>query len=221
MTYKSVALNSFTPSSNPTIVDGILIDGYVDGKPVLLRKMRDGMLMPAIGTVVSMSYGTGIVTGYSNDMLVVDVVEPNEDFEFETKDVENPDILDVHEYIASLNRCYRRSIESIHSDFTRLYKSEITETLSDKNLDRMHSAFPLPSTDTEVVCGFVGDYLEPTDFIVVQEVVKQRETPSERRARIKAEQAHAKRLADAMLDDLDDTDVPEDVMAEIADAFGE
>ena len=85
----------------------------------------------------------------------------------------------------------------------------------------MHLAFPLPSTDTEVVCGFVGDYLEPTDFIMVQEVVKQRETPSERRARIKAEQAHAKRLADAMLDDLDDSDVPEDVMAEIADAFGE
>ena len=221
MTYKSVALNSFTPSSNPTLVDGVLIDGYVDGRPVLLRKMRDGMLMPAIGTVVSMSYGTGIVTGYSNDMLVVDVVEPNEDFEFETKDPENPDILDVHEYIASLNRCYERSIQSIHSDFTRLYKSEITETLSDKNLDRMHSAFPLPSTDTEIVCGFVGDYLEPTDFIVVQEVVKQRETPSERRARIKAEQAHAKRLADAMLDDLDDTDIPEDVMAEIADAFGE
>ena len=221
MTYKSVALNSFTPSSNPTIVDGVLIDGYVDDKPVLLRKMRDGMLMPAIGTVVSMSYGTGIVTGYCNDMLVVDVVEPNEDFEFETKDLECPDILDVHEYIASLNRAYRRSIESIHSDFTRLYKSEVTDVLSDRNADRMHLSFPLPQTDTEVVCGFIGDYLEPTDFIVVQEVYKQRETPSERRARLKAEQAHAKRLADAMLDDLDDTDVPEDVMAEIADAFGE
>ena len=145
MTYKSVALNSFTPVSTPTIVDGVLIDGYVDGRPVLLRKMRDGMLMPAIGTVVSMSYGTGIVTGYCNDMLVVDVIEPNEDFEFETKDFENPDILDVHEYISSLNRAYRRNIESIHSDFTRLYKSEITERLSDKNEDRMHLAFPLPS----------------------------------------------------------------------------
>lgn len=221
MSLLTVALNSFTPSSNPTIVNNVLIDGYVDGKPVLLRKMRDGMLMPAIGTVVSMSYGTGIVTGYSDDMLVVDVVEPNDDFEFETKDSENPDILDVHEYIASLNRCYRRSIESSRSDFTRIYKSEITGVLSDKNFDRMHSAFPMPSSDTEVVCGFVGDYLEPTDFIVVQEVVKQRETPSERRARVKAEQAHAKRLADAMLDDLDDADVPDDVMAEIAAAFGE
>ena len=221
MTFKSVALNSFTPVSTPTIVDNVEIDGYVDGKPVILRRMRDGMLMPAIGTVLPLSMGRGIVSGYSNDMLVVDVVEPNEDFEFETKDSENPDILDVHEYIASLNRCYRRSIESIHSDFTRLYKSEITERLSEKNLDRMHSTFPLPSSDTEVVCGFIGDYLDPTDFIVVQEVVKQRETPSERRARIKAEQAHAKRLADAMLDDLDDTDVPEDVMAEIAAAFGE
>jgi hypothetical protein len=85
----------------------------------------------------------------------------------------------------------------------------------------MWSAFPMPSSDTEILIAFTGDYLAPTDHIVVREISKQRETPSERRARIKAEQAHAKRLADSMLDDLDDTDVPEDVMAEIADAFGE
>ena len=221
MSLMTVALNSFTPVSTPTIVDNVEIDGYVDGKPVILRRMRDGMLMPAIGTVLPLSMGTGIVSGYSNDMLVVDVVEPNEDFEFETKDSENPDILDVHEYIASLNRCYRRSIESIHSDFTRLYKSEITGRLSDKNEDRMHLSFPLPSSDTEIVIGFKGDYLAPTDSIVVQEVVKQRETPSERRARIKAEQALALKRANELLAEFGDDECPDDVAADIAAEFGD
>lgn len=221
MSYKTVSLSSFTPVSTPTIVDNTLIDGFVDGRPVVIRKMRDGMMMPAIGTIVTMPYGTGIVSGYRDDMLVVDVVEFNESFEFETKDIENPDILDASEYVDSLNRCYRRSVESFRSDFQRLYKSEITGNLSERNEQRMWSAFPMPSTDTEIVIAFTGDYLAPTDHIVVREVTKQRETPSERRARIKAEQAHAKRLADAMLDDADETDIPEDVMAEIADAFGE
>lgn len=224
MSYKTVSLNSFTPVSTPTIVDNIEIDGYVDGRPVVIRKMRNGMMMPAIGTVLPLSMGTGIVSGYKDEMLVVDVVELDEDFVFETKDTENPDILDASEYVERLNRCYRRSIESIHSDFTRIYKSEITGRLSDKNTDRMHLSYPLPSSDTEIVIAFEGDYLEPTDEIVVREIVQQRETPSERRARIKAERALALKRANALLaeyDESDDTEIPEDVQAEMAECFGE
>ena len=99
MSYKTVSLNSFTPVSTPTIVDNIEIDGYVDDRPVVIRKMRNGMMMPAIGTVLPLSMGTGIVSGYKDEMLVVDVVELNEDFVFETKDTENPDILDASEYV--------------------------------------------------------------------------------------------------------------------------
>ena len=63
MSYKTVSLNSFTPVSTPTIVDNTLIDGFVDGRPVVIRKMHGGMMMPAIGTIVTMPYGTGIVSG--------------------------------------------------------------------------------------------------------------------------------------------------------------
>ena len=125
MTFKSVALNSFTPVSTPTIVDNVEIDGYVDGKPVILRRMRDGMLMPAIGTVLPLSMGTGIVSGYSNDMLVVDVVEPNEDFEFETKDSENPDILDVHEYNKKHSKMEVRSMRKL-----RKFEHHVCKTIS-------------------------------------------------------------------------------------------
>ena len=225
MTYKSVALNSFTPVSTPTIVNDVEIDGYVDGQPVCLRTMRDGMVMPAIGTVVSTQYATGIVVGYTEDMLVVDMVEFNEDFEFETKDPENPDILDVYEYVAGLSRCYRASIACKRETFTRLYKSEITGVLSDTNQKLLDSAYPMPDSDTTVCIGFVGDmhkWLEPTDHIVVKFVPLQaRETRKERQARQARERALAEKMANAMLDDLDDTEVPEDVMAEIADAFGE
>ena len=79
MSYKTVSLNSFTPVSTPTIVDNIEIDGYVDDRPVVIRKMRNGMMMPAIGTVLPLSMGTGIVSGYKDEMLVVDVVELDED----------------------------------------------------------------------------------------------------------------------------------------------
>lgn len=217
MTYKSVALNSFTPVSTPTIVNNVVIDGHVDGRPVVLRKMRGGMLMPAIGTVLPLSMGTGIVTGYRDEMLVVDVVDFNDDFEFETKDPENPDILDAEEYVAMLNQCYRSSIESQRADFIRINKSEVTERLSEKNMERMLACLPMPEP-TEIVVGFRGKFLQPTDHIVVQEVVAERESPSERRARIKAERALAKRLANAMLED---ADAPDDVQADIDAEFAE
>lgn len=218
MTYKSVALNSFTPVSTPTIVNNVEIDGYVDGRPVVLRKGRDGMLIPARGTVVPLSMGTGIVTGYTDDMLIVDVVEFNDDFMYIT--ASESDIYDAEEYVAMLNRCYRRGIECKHETFTRLYKSDVTDVLSDKNMERMLQAYPMPEP-TEIIIGFKGNYLKATDHIVVREITVDRESPKERRARLKAERALAKRLADAMLEDADVTDVPDDVQADIQAEFAD
>lgn len=215
MTYKSVALNSFTPVSTPTIVNNVVIDGHVDGRPVILRKMRGGMLMPAIGTVVPLSMGTGIVTGYRDEMLVVDVVDFNDDFMW--IDATETNIYDAEGYVAMLNQCYRSSIESQRADFIRINKSEVTERLSEKNMERMLACLPMPEP-TEIVVGFRGKFLQPTDHIVVQEVVAERESPSERRARIKAERALAKRLANAMLED---ADAPDDVQADIDAEFAE
>jgi len=215
MTYKSVALNSFTPVSKPTIVNNVEIDGHVDGRPVVLRKMRGGMLMPAIGTVLPLSMGTGIVTGYRDEMLIVDVVEFNDDFMW--IDATETNIYDAEEYVAMLNRCYCSSIQSQRADFIRINKSDVTERLSEKNMERMLACLPMP-LPTEIVVGFRGKFLQPTDHIVVQEVVAERESPSERRARIKAERALAKRLANAMLED---ADAPDDVQADIDAEFAE
>ena len=218
MTYKISTLNSFVATEQPTFVGTTQIDGHIDGRPVVIRKMRDGMIMPAIGTIVTMPYGTGIVSGYRNEMLVVDVVEFNDSFEFETKDIENPDILDASEYVERLNRCYERSVESSRSDFRRLYKSEITDNLSERNEQRMCSSFPMPASDTEIVVSFKGDYLAPTDSIVYKEVSTPKLSPSERAKQKRLEIAEAKRLADALLAE---ESIPSDVQAEMDEFYGE
>ena len=217
MSYKTVSLNSFTPVSTPTIVDNTLIDGFVDGRPVVIRKMHGGMMMPAIGTIVTMPYGTGIVSGYREDMLVVDVVEFNESFEFETKDIENPDILDASEYVDSLNRCYRRSVESFRSDFRRLYKSEITGNLSQSRQDALDAYFPV-ITDTTVSMSFSPNVIAPDTPIVYKEVSTPKLSPSERAKQKRLEIAEAKRLADALLAE---ESIPSDVQAEMDEFYGE
>ena len=219
MSYMTTTLNSFAPVSTPTIVGNTEIDGYVDGRPVVLRKGRNGMLIPARGTVVPLSMGTGTVTGYTDDgMLIVNVTEFDDDFMYITASESN--IYDAEEYVAMLNRCYRRGIECKHETFTRLYKSDVTDKLSDNNMERMLRAFPMPQP-TEIIIGFKGNYLKSTDSIVVREITVDRESPKERRARLKAERALAKRLADAMLEELEDMDMPDDVADDIANEFGE
>lgn len=223
MTIRHVAFNSFTPVSTPTIVNGEFIDGHVDGQPVQLRKMHGGMIMPVIGTTVTLPYGAGHVTGYNGEFLKVAITEFNEDYAFETKDAENPDILDAEEMVESLNRCLVRAAECNRRTFTRLYKSDITDVLSDKNYERMVEAFPMPACN-EISVAFSGDYLAPTDTIVVKELPKQSvETKAERRARRALEVAEAERLAKALLDayDAENGGCPEDIAAEIADEFGD
>ena len=64
MTIKHVALNSITPAK-ATIVNGVEIDGYVDGQPMQFVRIDNGRVKPAIGTTVHTAYGTGTVTAYS------------------------------------------------------------------------------------------------------------------------------------------------------------
>lgn len=217
MTYKSVALNSFTPVSTPTIINGVAIDGYVDDQPVVLRKGRNGMLIPTTGTTLPLSMGTGVVTGHTDDgMLIVNVTEFDD--EFMHVNASETEIYDAEGYVDMLNQCYRSSIECKRETFTRLYKSEITDTLSEKNLERMLQAFPMP-LPTEIVIGFKGDYLKPTDSIIVKTVDRvQRLTKAEKARQRRLEIAQAKRLADALLGE--DTDVPDDVQAELDSVFG-
>ena len=221
MTIKHVALNSFTPVQ-ATIVNGVEIDGYVDGQPAQFVRLANGRVKPSVGTTVHTPYGTGAVTGYSrSNMVTVAITDFNEDFEFITAD--ETDIMDAEEYVARTADAMNVGVESDRETFTRLYKSEITGRLSPRNEERMMVAFQYFESNEVVVGGSIKS-LQPTDKVVVRIIADGRETPSERKARIKRERALATKLANTMLsvqsDDSDDA-VPADILAEMNEFYGE
>ena len=216
MTIRHVALNSFIPAKN-TIVNGVVIDGYVDGQPMQFVRLANGSIKPSIGTTVHTSMGTGRVTGYSRSNNVrVAISDFNDDFEFINAD--ETDIYDAREYVESIARSMNVGVASDRETFTRLYKSEITGRLSDRNNDRMCQAFQWFDDNEVVVSGSIKPF-EPTDMVVARIIGIARETPSERKARIKREQAMATKMANAML--MTEDAVPADVLAEMAECFGE
>ena len=175
MTIRHVALNSFIPAKN-TIVNGVVIDGYVDGQPMQFVRLANGSIKPSIGTTVHTSMGTGRVTGYSrsNNMRVA-ISDFNDDFEFINAD--ETDIYDAREYVQSIARSMNVGIESDRETFTRLYKSEITGRLSERNEQRMCQAFQWFDDNEVVVSGSIKPF-EPTDMVVARIIGIARETPS-------------------------------------------
>ena len=221
MTIKHVSLNSITPAK-ATIVNGVEIDGYVDGQPMQFVRTADNRVKPAIGTTVHTRCGTGYVVGYSeSNRLRVAITDFNEDFEFITAD--ESDIYDAEEYVSRTAASLNNGIDCKRETFTRLYKSEITGRLSQRNENRLNASFR-HFDDNEYIVSGSNKPLQPTDMVVARIIADERETPSERKARIKRERALATKLANAMLsmqsDDSDDA-VPADVLAEMNEIYGE
>ena len=221
MTIKHVSLNSITPAK-ATIVNGVEIDGYVDGQPMQFVRIANGRVKPSVGTTVHTSCGTGHVVGYTkSNMLRVAITDFNDEFEFITAD--ETDIMDAEEYVARTADALNVGVDSDRETFTRLYKSEITGRLSERNAERMMVAFQYFEPNEVVVGGSIKS-LQPTDEVVVRIIADERETPAERKARIKRERALATKLANAMLsvqsDDSDDA-VPADILAEMNECFGD
>ncbi len=216
MTIKPVTLESIIPAKN-TIVNGVVIDGYVDGQPMQFVRTVDNRVKPAIGTTVHTPYGVGVVTRYSkSNRIVVAITAFNDDFEY--VNVDETDIYDAQEYVSSVARCMNSGVDSDIETFTRLYKSEVTGRLSDRNEQRMRQAF-VHFDDNEVVVGGSIKPLQPTDMVVARIIGVERETPSERKARINRERALATKMANAML--MVDDAVPPDVLAEMSEVFGD
>lgn len=215
---KLSAVNSFQPQT----INGIACDGIVDGRPVTIRRNRFDGMVPAIGSTLPTTYGTAQVVGYVDGALKVAVTEFDEDYVFETLDTDSPDILDAEECVERLARCANADIASVASDIRRLFSTDIGN-LSKKgeqmianlgyyesNEYRMNltGSFDL-SEDTEVVCDYVYTHL------------LQSETPSERRKRQAIERKQAVALANKLLDESDDNEIPEDIQAEMNECFGE
>ena len=205
----------------PTTINGIDCDGIVGGRPVTIRRNQYNGLVPAIGSTVPTTYGTARVVGYVEGSLKVRMVEFNEDYEFETKDIENPDILTAEECVERLAMCANMDSESLASDIRRIFSTvegNVTKE-GQRHIANLESFAPnefrlnftdkaqLPE-DTEVLVDYVYSYLV------------EKETPIERAKRIADETRKAQELADELLG-ADVADIPADVLAEMAMEFGE
>lgn len=208
-------INSFVGTSTPTFVGDTRIDGYVGNRPVVLRKMKGGMLMPVLGTTLDLPYGSGKVIGYSDEKLLVDVTEFNGDYEFINAD--ETEIYDASETVARRNNALRASLATIISDYSRLYKSEITGKLSPNRQAKLESYIP-EITETTVCVALDGQFLKGSDKVVAQVIAKPKMTPAERRAQRRLEIADAKRLADALLED---APTPSGIQDELDEMYGD
>jgi len=208
-------INSFVGTSTPTFIGDTRIDGYVGKRPVILRKMKGGMLMPVLGTTVALPYGSGKVIGYSDEKLLVNVTEFNGDYEFINAD--ETEIYDASETVARHNSALRTSLATIISDYSRLYKSEITGKLSPNRQAKLESYIP-EITETTVCVALKGQFLKGSDKVVAQVIAKPKMTPAERRKQRRLEIADAKRLADALLEN---ETAPTDVQDELNEMYGD
>ena len=215
MTYKTTTLNNFVGTSSPTFVGTTQIDGYVKGRPVVLRRLKNGTLMPTTGTLLPTSMGMGRVVGVSDGNLLMDIIDFNDDYEFINAD--ETEIYDASETVARRNSALRSSFNTIISDYNRLYRSEETGILP-KSRQAKIDAFLPTITMTTVCVALEGQFLKGSDKVVAQVVAKPKLTPAERRKQRRLEIADAKRLADALLED---APTPTGIQDELDEMYGD
>ena len=218
MAFIKTTLNNFIGTSEPTFVGTTQIDGYVmmgcNKVNVVLRKMQGGMLMPALGTTVTLPYGSGKVIGYSDERLLVDVRQFNDDYEFINAD--ETEIYDARETVARRNSALRSSFNTITTDYERVYKSEITGTLSPMRQAKLDAYIP-EITKTTVCVTLEGQFLKGSDKVIAQTIAKPKLSPLEIRKQRALEVAEIQRIADAMLDG---EPMPSDIQDELDEMYG-
>ena len=209
-------VKSFIPSS----VRGSQCDGIVDGKPVNVRRLKSGGLMPSIDSVFQTSMGTAHVVGTYGHHVVIEILDYNDDYEFEIytiKDGERyvSDIIDARAHLKMLAVAHDRAMDSLESDIRRI------EVTLDGNVtkDALQRIENLPRLErNQMIFDCTADF-EYDGFvsIVCDEVPTERETVAQQKARLRRERRAAKKLADALLENLE---VPEDIQAEMDAEFG-
>ena len=219
MAFIKTTLNNFIGTSEPTFVGTTQIDGYVmigcNKVNVVLRKMQGGMLMPVLGTTVALPYGTGKVIGYSDERLLVDVTEFNDDYEF--INASETEIYDASETVARRNSALRSSFGTIISDYNRLYRSEETGILPKSRQAKLDNYIP-EITDTTVCVTLEGQFLKGSDKVIAQTIAKPTLSPLEIRKQRALEVAEIQRITDAMLDG---ESTPSGIQDELDEMYGD
>lgn len=218
---QSISFSSLS-SLSPQTIKGYDCDGIVDDKPVRVRYNRFGGVVPSVGSTLLTTYGVGKVMGYKEGSLIVAITKFNDDYIFETAD--GLDCFDAEDTVASLSRCANRGVDSVISDITRIYKSEITGKLSKTWQEKVDALRRFAPNEFVMDLTDKSDPIQLVDGSVLVDVVAiERETKAERKARKALEVRQARQLRRELLDayDADNAECPDDIASEIADEFGE
>ena len=209
-------VKSFIPSS----VRGSQCDGIVDGKPVNVRRLKSGGLMPSIDSIFQTSMGTAQVVGTYGHHVVIEIFDYNDDYEFEIYSIKDgvryvSDILDARAHLKMLAVAHDRAMDSLESDIRRI------EVTLDGNVtkDALQRIENLPRLEAnQMIFDATADFeFDGFVSIVCDEVPTERETVAQQQARLRRERRAAKKLADEMLENLE---IPEDIQAEMDAEFG-
>ena len=176
--------------------------------------------MPSIDSVFQTSMGTAHVVGMYGHHVVIEILEFNDDYEFEIytiKDGERyvSDIIDAPTHLAMLAVAHDRSMDSIAADIRRI-EVTLDGNVTKAALERIDNLPRLEANQMVFDCTAEFEY-DGFVSIVCDEVPTERETVAQQKARLRRERRAAKRLADALLEDLE---VPEDIQAEMDAEFG-
>lgn len=221
MTISSIPFGTLK-DMQPTTHKGFACDGVIDDRPFRILRNDKGGYRPAIGTVVPTTYGMGMVSRTVGHNVIVDMVEYNDTMwsVFDgSGSREIVDIIDSSERVAFLSDCNNASVKAKMNDLKRILTTE-TGKPSKECLERIENMEGLFTTETEYVTKFYANW-EPSDDteILVEFITTPTESKAERKRRIEKERKQAKALADRLLAQFGEDNIPDFIMGELNDAY--
>ena len=215
-------LFSFAPqgSTSPDFAKFPYNHDFIDseGVPRLFTRVR-GHLVPVVGAEVMTAYGLGYVERVNAGLCVVRIVEFDETLEIpqyrDTALRPATHYISAQLQVSKLSESYNNALMLEASWLLqRMGASKSNQEKADRLLD-------LALDDDQYEVRFIGgDYGGATEFYHSR-AINPNLRAKRSQAEIERERTRLKQLADSLLDDADDYDVPEGIADELAEVFGE
>ena len=189
-----------------------------DGVPRIFTRVQ-GHIVPVVGSEVMTAYGLGYVERVTFGNCIVRIVEFDETLEI--PQYRNTALKPATHYISA-----RAMVSSLAESYNNALMVEASWVLSrfgtSKSMQAKSDSLLNLAIDND--CYEVrftgGDYGGATEFYH-EAAINPNLRAKKSQAEIKAERARLKRLADSLLDDTDDCEVPEGIADELAEFYGE
>ena len=189
-----------------------------EGVPRIFTRVQ-GHIVPVVGAEVMTAYGLGYVERVNAGNCIVRIVEFDETLEI--PQYRDTALRPPSHYISA-----RMMVSKLSESYNNALMVEASWVLSrfgtsKANQAKADSLLDLAIDDDCYEVRFTGgDYGGATEFYHSR-AINPNLRAKKSQAEIKAERERLKKLADSLLDDADDYDVPEGIADELAEVFGE